>query len=112
MIMGTGELSLHPKDLKRYSLQEFLWRLEGARKVSNMLYKDRWEQTREVCFMIAQMSGKQAKSSLTKFHVMQFSWDEIKPKKSLSQMDKEERKEYIKALVEDSNAVWAKYRKN
>lgn len=77
-----------------------------------MLYKDRWEQTREVCFMIAQMSGKQAKTSLNKFHVMQFPWDQIRPKKTIAQMDPEERKEYVMKLVEDANNVWAKYRKN
>lgn len=107
--MGLGELRLHPKELRRYSLQDLLYKIEGVRKVSNMLYKDRWEQTREICFTVAQMSGKQAKNSLTKFHVMQFPWDNLKPKKTISQMTPEERREYVKGLVDNANNAWSNY---
>ena len=109
MITGLGELGLHPKELRRYSLQEFMWKLDGARKISNMLHRDRWEQTREVCFTMAQMSGKTAKSNLTKYHVMQFPWDSVKQKKSLSMMTREERTEYMKGLIDQHNSVWSNH---
>lgn len=91
-----------------YSLEEFIYKLHRSRQIDNIGFKDRWDQIRELAWLIAQVSGN-LKKGLTKYHIMQFGWDEIKPRKGIGQLKGDEQKEAVKALLENAQNVWSNY---
>lgn len=106
-MIGLGELGLSPAELYEYTLQEFYWKIDRTRKIANMNYREGWEQTREIVYMIGQMAGnKELKKGVTKYQLMKFSWDKVKENKSITQMTPEERKVHMEAMIENANTAW------
>jgi len=57
-MIGLGELGLQPWEFYKYSLSEFMAKLDGHREAA----KGQWYHTRAICFHIAKYAGMTAKN--------------------------------------------------
>lgn len=87
---------MHPWEFYRYTMQDFMYKRDGARKYAWEQQKDRWEMARELAFTIANMADKALPANTTKENYWPFSWDKDT---GLSQIeDATARREYILEL--------------
>lgn len=77
-MIGLGELGLNPKELHRYTMQQFLYKVEGTRKHAWEQEKTQWEMIRALAYEHAVMQGKELKKGITLERYWPFSWDKKK----------------------------------
>lgn len=66
---------MHPWELKRYTMQQFVDKAKGYRKSQEAAMRQHWEMTRAIAFSNAAIEGKELKRGTGPASFMPFPWD-------------------------------------
>jgi hypothetical protein len=107
--VGLGECNLHPWEFYEYSLAELRDKIVATRLIREGESKEHWERTRALAFSNAKMQGTLKNKNLKLEQFWPFPWDNTKPKKRLSSLSNDERREAFKQMHQEAQEVWKQF---
>lgn len=97
-MIAYGELGMHPWELARYYMRDFIAKLEGTRAHQWEQSKEKWEMVRALAYEHAVMQNKEIKGKPSLQTYWPFPWDAKKGVALIS--NAQERRDAIKKIRE------------